>query len=169
MVRGGVLLVLVVAAPSQQSAKHLVEVRDVIAAQGARQALSTLFADGARWDSLLDQVASGQEGWLGVAAQLRRVSDAHASETLDMAVQEALPHNAAGVLELVAAGAFTVQGACAMYGFGQIEDQRPVPVLVGLVDKRTAAVSAARKARLASVRDGCLKELKALREHLQKP
>jgi len=127
-----------------------------------------MVADDARWDSLLEQVGSGTREWLAVAAQLRPVSDAHASETLDMAIQEALPHNAAGVLALVAAGVFDADSACSMYGFGQIEDERPPSEVLILVEKRIVAVSAVRTPKLASARDACLGKLKALRADLKK-
>jgi hypothetical protein len=162
------VLSLVMTAIPQASAGRLAEVRNLIAEQGARQALWRLFDDDAAWDSLLNQIASGRRDWLSVASQLRRVSDAHASETLDMAIQEALPRNPVGVLDLVAAGAFSAQGACGMYGFGQIEDERPPPVLIRLVDRRIAAVSAVKKTSLLGVRDGCLRELESLRKVLSK-
>lgn len=163
-----ILLVLAGAASSPESAKRLGDVRSLIAAQGARQALSLLFTDDKKWELLLDDIATGTPGWLSVAAELRSVSDAHASETLAMAVQEALPRNPVGVLDLVAAQRFSLADACGMYGFGQIEDERPMSAILGLVDKRTEAVSRVRKSRLATVRDGCLVELKSLRADLLK-
>ncbi len=164
---GMILLVLVGPSAPQESAKRLGEVRGFIQANGARQALSTLFADDQRWDLMLDDIATGTQEWLSVAAELRAVSDAHAGATLAMAIQEALPRNPVGVLGLVAAQRFTVADACGMYGFGQIEDERPMRVLLGLVDKRTDAVSRVTKRGLSAVRDGCLKELRSLRVALQ--
>ena len=148
------------------SAKDLASVRSLIAKQGAQQALSVLVAAESEWDAFLDQIATGRAEWLTVAAALRPVSDAHASETLDIAIQEALPRNAAGVLGLVAQGSFTAAGACGMYGFGQVEDERPTSTLLGLVDKRLAAVSRVTDSRLVAPRDACLRELKFLRSSL---
>jgi len=50
----GIVLVLAATTSPSQSAKRLVEVRNLISARGARQALSILVADDAEWDSLLD-------------------------------------------------------------------------------------------------------------------
>jgi hypothetical protein len=79
----------------------LSDVQRQIANDGPAKTLESLFRDDARWDGVLNGVASGEIGWLGVAATLRPVSDAHASETLEMAIQEALPKNPAGVLRLL--------------------------------------------------------------------
>ena len=144
------------------------DIQRQIAIDGPANELRYLSVDDRQWDRFLDLVATGEAPWLSVAAELRSVSDAAASETLDMAIQEALPKNPTGVLQLVSRGSFTAQGACGMYGLGQIEDERPVPVLIGLVDKRMAAVSAADAPGVAPVRDDCLRELRSLRQKLQR-
>jgi hypothetical protein len=135
---------------------------------GSQKTLSFLFDDDRRWDRVLTSVATGQRAWVNVAAKLREVSDAHASETLDMAMQEALLKNPLEVLRLVARGSFDVSNACGNYGFGQIEDERPTRVLVGLVDKRIAAVSRVRAQELTTSRDRCLEQLRNLRTVLQR-
>jgi len=66
-------------------------------APGAAAALSLLFDDDSKWDVVLEGVATGTPEWLSIAADLRSVSDAHATETLVMAVQEALPNSPRGV------------------------------------------------------------------------
>jgi hypothetical protein len=156
------------AARAPQSVERLGHVRSLIAAHGTRDALSLLSSDDRQWDLLLDDVATGTPGWLKVAAEFLRISDAHASETLAMAVQEALPRNPVGVLELVAAQRFNLPDACGMYGFGQIEDERPVSLILALVDKRIKAVSLVKKSSLVPVRDECLVALKRLRARLPK-
>jgi hypothetical protein len=144
------------------------DIQRQIAIDGPANELRFLFRDNRRWDRFLDAVATGEAPWLGVAAELRSRSDAAASETLDMAIQEALPKNPTRVLQLVSRGSFTSEGACGMYGFGQIEDERPLAVLLGLVDKRMAAVNDVHVPELAAVRDDCLRELRSLRQNLQK-
>lgn len=116
---------------------------------------------------MANAIGTGEPEWLRVAQRLRPGSDAASGEILCMAVQEALPKNASGVLSLVHQGAFSVENACAMYGFGQIEDERPVSVLLGLVDLRVRAVESVRDAELALERDACLQALRKLRELLK--
>jgi hypothetical protein len=164
-----ILLALATAASSPDSTKRLAEVRGLMATRGPRQTLSSLFAQDDRWDLLLDDIATGKTDWLSVAAELRAVSDAHASETLAMAIQEALPRNPTGVLDLIATQRLEIAVACSGYGFGQIEDERPISEILGLVDKRVQAVSRVRRTSLAAARDGCLTELKSLRTSLQTP
>ena len=159
-------LVLMSAAPAKSVS--LEEVQALIAEKGPRGTIHQLFEDDERWDQFLEIIATGKKEWLTIAAQLRPATDAHASETLDMALQEALPRNPAGVLDLVATDVVSVSQVCGMYGFGQIEDERPNTVLVALVDKRIAAVSALKQPTLSGVRNACLEELQALRVLLEK-
>ena len=148
----------IVALLAAGSGDRLVEVRDVLKVHG-RGAASFLFQDDQRWDRLLRDIATGQKEWLAIAAELRAGADGGAGETLSMAVQEALPRNPVGVLRLVSLGRFDVQGVCGNYGFGQIEDERPVSVLLGLVAKRVEAVSRVKNEDLRVARAACLDEL----------
>lgn len=143
------------------------DVRSLLTRQGADRALSLLFDDDSKWDAVLEGVATGTPEWLSVAADLRAVSDAHATETLVMAIQEALPKSPRGVLRLVTRRAFTAGDACGGYGFGQIEDERPLTLLLGLVYKRITAVSHVAGLELAAARQACLQELGMLRRDLQ--
>ena len=164
---GAIVILLASAAVPEGSAKRLGEVRGLIKARGASEALWSLFADDKRWDQLLDDIATGTSEWLAVAAELHPVSDAHASESLAIALQEALPRNPAGVLDLVAARSFSAPEACGNYGFGQIEDERPASVILQLVDRRIDAVARLANGSLTSARDACLKELRSLRAGLE--
>jgi hypothetical protein len=166
MIAVSLALALIVGAPQAMHVSSE-EVRTSIAEKGARATLRALLADEERWDQLIGEIGSGKSDWLEVAVQLRTVSDAHATETLDMALQEALPANPTGVLNLVRRGAFTAHEVCGMYGFGQIEDERPVSELVLLVDRRIAAVSVIAKPELAATRNHCLDELRLLRSRLR--
>lgn len=143
------------------------QVHELIDAKGARGAVAQLFDSDAHEMALANGIGTGESEWLRVAQRLRPGSDAASGEILCTAVQEALPKNPAGVLSLVHQGAFSVENACAMYGFGQIEDERPVPVLLGLVDVRVRAVESVRSAELALEREACLGALRKLREVLQ--
>lgn len=54
--------------------------------------VSSLYNDRNKWNILLRKIASGDIEWLKTAVSLREGSDAHASETLSLAVGEALEH-----------------------------------------------------------------------------
>lgn len=163
-------LLMVVSALVQdpETRVELPYVQESLRSVGPKGTLRLLFDDEARWDSFLEAVGKGDDSWLEVAASLREVSDAHASETLDMAIQEALPLNPVGVLTFVRRGSFTVDGASGMYGFGQIEDERPKAVIVGLVDTRIDAVSKVQQPTLDPVKTECLAELVKLRVEVAK-
>jgi hypothetical protein len=62
---------------------------------------------------------------------------------------------------------FTASQACGMYGFGQIEDERPKAVVLGLVDRRIKAVRNLRTHDLVAARDACLGELHKLRHDVR--
>jgi hypothetical protein len=160
---------MAVSVAANAGALSLDQVSALLAEEGPQGCVKILFADDDRWEAFLDSVASGRSDWLALAEQLRPETDAHASETLEMAFQEALPRNPSGVLAVVARGTISAQDACGMYGFGQIEDERPTAVVVGLVDMRITAVSAVTREDLRVVRDECLKQLHELRELLLKP
>lgn len=166
MVLPSILIAVLAQDPGTRVELH--HVQESLRSVGPKGTLRFLFDDQARWDSVLSAVGDGQDSWLEIAGALREVSDAHASETLDMAIQEALPLNPVGVLTLVEHGTFTVDGACGMYGFGQIEDERPRAVIVGLVDRRIEAVSKVQQSSLKVVTSACLAELARLREEFAK-
>jgi hypothetical protein len=69
---------------------------------------------------------------------------------------------------LVHRATFGVVDACGGYGFGQIEDERPTPVLLRLFDKRLKAVRAVRDPHLASEQQACVEALGSLRSPLER-
>ena len=92
------LLALLLAAAPQQGTARLAAIRNGVAARGARAVIADLLANGAEWDSVLEEVGSGRREWLAVAEALYPASDAHAAESLQLALQEALALNAEGTL-----------------------------------------------------------------------
>jgi len=90
--------------------------------------------------------------------------DGHQSQHSKFAaIQEALPKNPTGGLRLLSRGAVSVADACGMYGFGQIEDERPTTVVLRMVDRRIDAVGHVRAPELIAARDACVAELRSLR------
>jgi len=144
------------------------QVRQLVADKGAREAIHYIFVDLQAENALAEGIATGGDGWLRAAALLRPGSDAASAELLTDAIQEALPKNPRGVLRLVQQGIFDVGHACEGYGFGQIEDERPLRVQIRLVDRRVRAVSALQSSSLAPVRKACLGELAFLKQSIIK-
>jgi len=133
MIVVAVLLIGGGASPSSETL-DAEQIRALIKKHGTREALHQIFDDLKSEMALADGIATGRREWLAIAAELRPVSDGASGETLCMSIQEALPRNPAGVLELMRGGVFGAKEACGMYGFGQIEDARPTSVILGLVD-----------------------------------
>jgi len=136
-----------------------------IQARGAREFLWSTF-DSEAWVPLLDGIAAGQSEWLNVAAQLRAVSDAHASEMLTCAISEALLHNPTHVLQQVKDGAFELDDACGWLGFLEYDDEATPSAMLRFVEERETAVSGVEDASLATQRDACLQELRRARADL---
>lgn len=151
-------MVLVLAcAPSTMAQRQLraSDVLRVIERDGSPAALKRIFDDTSQSSILLRGVARGTGGWLAVAAKLRPVSDAGASEELDLAVAEALPRSPAGVLRLLPAP-FAVARIC---GVPFVE--QPVAESQSYRRRALAAVVSVRDHRLRSVRDQCLDALRS--------
>jgi len=164
LVAAGVLLVG--QAPSRTGA-DAAQVRKLIRERGAREALRQLFSDTEAEEALANGIATGRPEWLEIAAELYPVSDAGPAEGLAISVQEALPRNPTGVLGLVRRGILDVKHTCGGYGFGQIEDDRPTDVILGLVDRRLEALAGVADPPLEDQKKACLQELARLRARLE--
>ena len=143
------------------------KVHELIDSVGPRTAIRQLFESRELEKAVINGIATGGAGWLRVAERLEPGSDGAAGEGLVIAIQEALPKNPSGVLSLVHRGTFHVVHACGGYGFGQIEDERPIPVLLELVDKRIEAVRALRDPQLAEEQQACVETLGNVRSVLE--
>ena len=143
-----------------------VALNEEINREGAAAVLRRLFATLETEEALLKGIGTGGADWLLVAERLRPASDGAASLGLTFAVQDALPKNPGGVLQLVQRHAFSVEDACGGYGSGQIEDERPAGVIRSLVQTRVEAVHALRSRELAVERKACLEHLAALKGSL---
>lgn len=139
------------------------EIRARLGKEGAQQVLRDLTARLSTWDHVRAGVSSGSREWLEVAAALEPVADGGYGLSLVLAFQDALPRSPKTVLEIVRSGSsFTVFEACGGYGEGQLEDERPSEVLLGLVRERRTAVQAVIDRALSDVQRGCLAELDRL-------
>ena len=107
--------------------------------------MQLLFEDDATWDLVLKGVASGRADWLRVAKELRPFTDAHASETLGMAIEDALVPAPKLALEL-----FGVE-ACGDSGLA-MEQPSSLAHVLREVAKRKNAVATIQSQALASVK-----------------
>ncbi len=82
-----------------------------IESKGTEAVLAKLYNDQTVWSSVLKDIASGNKSWLRVATALRSVSDAGASEMLDLAVGEALEHDPINVFR-IALKVFPIRYIC---------------------------------------------------------
>lgn len=124
-------------------------VKALLAAKGGQEAVRLLFEDDNAWDSLLKGVASGRREWLLVAQELSPFTDAHASETLGMAVEEALVEAPSLTLEIFGSG------ACTGVGFADQEAESLQQVLRE-ISKRRKALASVSQPRLAAAKKECL-------------
>ena len=70
--------------------------------QGARAVIAALYANEEKeWQYVTTQIAKGEKGWLDIASQLAVGTDAASAETLSSAVALAIPHNSAGVINIL--------------------------------------------------------------------
>jgi len=132
-------------------------VLDSAASLGARPTLERLYNDQRQWSALLAGIATGAPPWLKVATTLRVVSDAGASEQLDLAVGEALEHRPADVLSL-AVPTFSLKVLC---DGPDVDDPRfdSYGLSMAAIEQRQAKLRSIQKPSLAAVRDSCIAEL----------
>ena len=157
---------MLAAAATAPATLTAVALNEEINREGAAPVVRRLFATRETEVALLKGIGTGGAHWLLVAERLRPASDGAASLGLTFAVQDALPKNPGGVLQLVQRQAFSIHDTCGGYGFGQIDDERPASVIQSLIQSRVEAVHALRSRKLAVERKACLEELAALKESL---
>ena len=139
-------------------------VRADINAIGAKAVVAKLWG-GSGWDQLMANVRTGQSDWLKVAVEIYPGTDAGASETLALAVGEALVMHPREVLRIVAP-AMGTEEICT----GPDIDWYPVKdKYVAALDQRIAAVSALQDESLSGVRASCLKSLADQKTYILSP
>ena len=152
--RLGVSLVIILSALSSLAADRPTpqSVRNLLATKGGPQTVQLLFEDDATWDLVLKGVSSGRADWLRVAKELRPFTDAHSSETLEMAIEDALLPAPKLALEL-----FGVE-ACGDSSLA-MEEPSSLAHVLREVAKRKKAVATVQSQSLASTKKECLRLL----------
>ncbi|GLR07642.1 hypothetical protein COO59_09505 [Mixta theicola] len=98
------VLLLVLLPASLNAIAHLTPgyLTKEIKSQGARAVISELYANEEEgWQYVTTQISKGENSWLDVASQLAPGTDAASAETLSSAVALAIPHNPAGVINIL--------------------------------------------------------------------
>ena len=129
------------------------DVTKLLAEKGCRHTVEGLFGDGEKeWRTVLDGVAGGSRDWLLVAQKLHSCTDAHASETLRMAIEEALANAPSLTLEMF--GAETCRGV----GFAG-EEAESLDQVLREVARRKKALETVTRPALATAKKKCLRFL----------
>ena len=125
--------------------------------RGARATLGSLYSNQAAWGKLLANVGKGERAWLEVAEQLRRASDAGASEQLDLAIGEALVHNPEWVLK-ASQGGLDLRSVCSG---PDVDDPRydSYEAAIEAIRKREKAVRGVQTPALRDARKKCREAL----------
>src|SRR3984885_4865315 len=157
--RFGVILgiTLAVAAASAAPALSPQSVANSLAILGARVTLEQIYGDPAEWSSLQAGIATGEPVWLNLARQLRQVSDAGATEQIDLAAGEALEHRPAVVLSLVLDD-FGIPEVCG----GPDEDNprfNSYDLSMRAISRRQEMLRAVNETRLLRKRNACIRKL----------
>jgi hypothetical protein len=128
-----------------------------ISSVGAKPALAEIYADQTTWHRVIAGIASGETAWIKVSVELHRVSDAGASEQLELAVGEALGHRPLSVLK-VAIPAFGIARVC---GGPDVDDDRynSYALSAKVIEKRKRMVRTISDPSLRAMRDKCLGSL----------
>jgi len=141
------------------------ELNAAIGREGAREVLwkGLWPADNGKvLGALIEKIRSGETGWLQLAARLRPVSDAAASEKLDSAVSDALPRAPGRVLRIAelgaAPGSFSIASICSGPSL-RTEDSAPESAR-RWYENSERALMGFRSPALESKRTACLAEVK---------
>ena len=93
------------------------QITQQIKKQGAKSVIAELYkADESQWEYVINQIGTGKQEWLEVAALLAPASDADSAESLATAAATAIPHNPAGVLSMLKDGIlpFSTENVCGL-------------------------------------------------------
>jgi hypothetical protein len=135
-----------------------------ISRRGAKVVLSEIYDNEGAWKKATDGISGGAPGWLQVAVKLKPVSDAGASEELDISVAEALERAPKDVLALLG-DVFDAEGIC---GNPESVGEDPA-VAVRTISKRQKAVAGVVDASLQVKKAKCESLLEELKVHFSRP
>jgi hypothetical protein len=131
--------------------------------KGAAAVLQEVYDDDARWQQVLDGIATGSRAWLDVAERLKRVAREQAEE-LTVAVGRALEREPANALAILG-NVFDADDVCSL---NTLEQSLGPDYSVALrsVERRERAVAAVTAATVRQQRDDCLGFLHELKREV---
>lgn len=136
-----------------------------IQSRGAGAIVEELNNDQNLWQSVLKKIASSDESWLRTAVALRPGTDAGTSESLDLAVGEALEHNPANVFK-IALKVFLIRNIC-----GTIEYDSPhfntYEHAMNTINLRIHKVASMKERALESTGLECIQYLETSKEGIE--
>ena len=154
------LLALVLA---QDAASVPAELLQEIDRQGARPVLLQVYEDDARWQQVLDGIASGSRAWLRVGERFKKVARVQAEE-LTVAVGRALETQPANALAVLG-DAFDADDVCSLNTLEQSLGPDYAAALRS-VEKRERGVLRVADPALRQQRDECLGFLRELKREV---
>jgi hypothetical protein len=136
------------------------EVRAMVARDGANATVRTLNEGGTeaapnRFAMVMRGVSSGEQAWLDIVPLIRPGTDGEAGEGLSIALGDALPRNAAGVLRILKTPD-DVASACEPLAFEEGSAERTAHVQAAI-----AALEAVSDPALQQAKASCLATLRA--------
>ena len=125
--------------------------------RGAKSVVVDLTKDWNVWDSICDKVATGNSTWLKAAVALQPGTDAGSSETMDLALGEALEHSPENVFR-IAIPVFEIESICSG---PDVDSSRYDSYELSLkaINLRIKKVAAIKNQKLKEMSKDCIKHL----------
>lgn len=132
--------------------------------RGAQKIVDDLFNNYESWEYIMNKIASGDDKWLQVALALRPGTDAHATETLFLALGEALVNKPDKVLSLFSDD-FSINNICS---YPDVNDPRFATKNNNLMklEKRKKRVALIFDKALRLPQEKCLKALEVSKKEI---
>jgi hypothetical protein len=140
------------------------QIEQAIQEKGAQTILYKVYEQDARWQVVLDGIATGSREWLKVAEKLKRVAREQ-SEELTVAVGRALEKEPANVLSILGGPAFDADDVCSLNTLEQSLGPHYEAALRS-VEKRERNVARVTDPALRQQRDDCLGFLRELKREV---
>jgi hypothetical protein len=132
-------------------------ISDSISRIGASATLYHIYHNNREWAELLSGISSGSPSWIKIGLRLHDVSDAGTSESIILAIGEALEYKPINVLEI----AIPKLGVEAICSGPDIDDSRynSYALAIKAIENRKRRLKKITTVRLMSLRNQCISDL----------